>query len=338
MRVLRSLHWFDLPADAPELSTPAFREFMQRCFPPIRNSDGSWKRSRANRHADLDTQLATLLKKQERRPAVFMDVGMANGISTLETIRCLERAGLPVQTIATDRNLEAYVVRLSRDLDLLVEAKGHILLIEWHGWLFSPFCHFWDHVTGRSLLKWIATARGKRQVTRLGLPLTPGHVRPDGVVAGPFRLVTPELQGRADVLVRPDDILESTPPEWVGVADVLRVVNVLRPDDFTPLQLRQVAKNLRQRCREGGILVVGRNRMQRGVRPRWAATFFRAEPGGGWRTLERLGAGSEVEQFFDPNTEDRLPPVRSTSSPPTRSDGTPPAGLAEPDGDRGGTQ
>lgn len=338
MRVLRSLHWFDVSADAPELSTPAFREFMQRCFPPIRNSDGSWKRSRANRHADLDTHLAALLKKQEHRPTVFMDVGMANGISTLETIRCLEQAGLPVQTIATDRNLEGYVVRLSRNLDLLVEAKGHILLFEWHGWLFSPVCHFWDHVTGRSLLKWIVTAWGKRQVTRLGLPLTPGHVRPDGVVAGPFRLVTPELQGRPDVVIRPDDILEPTPPEWVGVADVVRVVNVLQPDQFSPTQLRQVAANLRQRCRDGGILVVGRNRMQRGVRPRWAATLFRAEPGGGWRTLERLGAGSEVEQFFDPTGKDRLPPDRSTNSLPTRSNGTTAAWLAKSTGDRGGTQ
>jgi len=299
MRVLRSLHWFDLPADAPELSTPAFREFMQRCFPPIRNSDGSWKLSLPRRHTELDARLVPLLKAQEHRPTVFMDVGMANGISTLETIRCLEQAGLPVQTIATDRNIEGYVVRLCRYLDVLVEAKGHILLIEWHGWLFSPFCHFWDHVTGRSLLKWIVTAWGKRQVTRLGLPLTPDHVRPDGVVVGPFRLVTPELQGRPDVLVRTDDILEPTPPEWIGVADVVRVVNVLRPDRFSPTQLRQAAANLRQRCRDGGILVVGRNRMQDKLRPCWGATFFRAEPDGEWRVLERMGVGSEVEECFD---------------------------------------
>jgi len=299
MRVLRSFHWFDLPADSPELSTPAFHEFMQRCFPPIRNSDGSWKLSRTNRHEELDTRLAALLKEQDRRPTVFMDVGMANGISTLETIRSLEQAGLPVQTIATDRNLEAYVVRLSRHLDLLVEANGHILLVEWHGWLFSPVCHLWDHVTGRSLVTWIATAWGRRRLARLELPLTPGHVRPDGVVVGPFRLVTPELQGRPDVVVRTDEILEPTPIEWVGVADVVRVVNVLRPDRFSPTELWQAASNLRQRCRDGGILVIGRNRMQEKVRPCGGATFFRAEPGGGWRMLDRLGAGSGVEQYFD---------------------------------------
>ncbi len=295
MRVLRSLHWFELPADSLELATPAFHEFMRKCFPAIRNSGGSWRRSRVNRHVEL----AALLKKQDRRPMVFMDVGMANGVSTLETIRCLEQAGLPVQTIATDRNLEAYVVRLSRHLDLLVEANGHLLLIEWHGWLFSPVCHLGDHVTGRSLFKWIASAWGRRRLARLELPLTPGRVRPDGVVVGPFRLVTPELQGRPDVVVRSDDILEPTPPEWVGVADVVRVVNVLRPDRFSPTELRQAAANLRQRCRDGGILVIGRNRMQEKVRPCWGATFFRAEPGGGWRILDRLGAGSEVEQDFD---------------------------------------
>ncbi|MFN9372782.1 MAG: hypothetical protein ACK6D3_12945 [Planctomycetaceae bacterium] len=338
MRVLRSLHWFDLPADAPELSTPAFGEFMQRCFPLIRNSDGSWKLSRKNRHEELDARLAALLKGQDRRPTVFMDVGMANGISTLETIRCLEQAGLPVQTIATDRNLEAYVVRMSRHLDLLVEANGHILLIEWYGWLFSPVSGLWEHATGRSLLKWIVTAWGRRRLARLGLPLTLGQVRPDGVVAGPYRLVTPELQGRPDVVVRTDDILEPTPPEWGGVADVVRVVNVLRPDCFSPAQLRQVATNLRQRCREGGILVVGRNRMQTGVRPRWAATLFRAEPGGGWRTLERLGAGSEVEQFFDAAGDDGLAQARNGMSPPPEGAGSPSVGPAERSGHRGETQ
>jgi hypothetical protein len=303
MRVLKWLQWLDLPPDSPTLSTPEFREFLEACFPPLRNSDGSWKRSRATRHGELDERLAAILHEQQVATPVFMDVGMANGISTLETIRCLERDGLRVQTIATDRNLEAYVVQLHPHLDALVESHGHILMCEWHGCRFSPHCDRWDYFTGRLLLKWGVTAWARRRLARLGLPLIsrPAAIGDEACpVEGPFVLVTPELKGRPDVVVRTDDILEPPPADLAGAADVVRIVNVLRPDYFSAGQLRQVAANLRQRCRDGGLLIVGRNRMQQGVRPRWAASLLQAEPGGGFRLLERLGNGSEVEAYFVP--------------------------------------
>ena len=303
MRVLKRLQWLNLPPDSPTLSTPEFRQFLEACFPPIRNSDGSWKRSRAIRHSELDERLAAILQEQQAATPVFMDVGMANGISTLETIRCLERAGLQVRTIATDRNLEAHVVRLHGDLDALVEPNGHILMLEWHGWRIPSHCDRWDYLTGRFLVKWGVMAWAKHRLARLSLPLAP---RPSATgaescpVEGPFLLVTPELKGRPDVVVRTDDILEPLPADLVGVADVVRIVNVLRPDRFSPGQLQQVAVNLRQRCRDGGLLVVGRNRMQQGIRPRSAASISQAEPGGGLRLVERLGNGSEFEAYFLP--------------------------------------
>ena len=317
MRVLKRLQWLDLSPDSPILATPEFQQFLQACFAPLRNSDGSWKRSHATRHGELDNRLAAILGKRLDRPRVFMDVGMANGISTLETIRCLERAGLGVQTIATDRNLVAYVVRLHKNLDVLVEPNGHILMIEWNGWRLSPACGLWDYLTGRGLVKWGLTMWAKRRLARLSLPLEPrsgGTAEDPGAVEGPFLMVTPELKGRSDVVVRIEDILEPLAPDLTGVADMVRIVNVLRPDRFPPAQLRQIAVNLRQRCRDGGLLVVGRNRMQRGVRSRWAVSIFQAEPGGNLQLVERLGTGSEVEAYFLPPggvASSRLPPAQS---------------------------
>jgi hypothetical protein len=105
------------------------------------------------------------------------------------------------------------------------------------------------------------------------------------------------LKDRPHVVVRRDDLLESLPTDLTGVADVIRIENVLRPDRFSPSQLQHVAANVRQRCREGAILLVGRHKGKNQERSDTGSTFFRAEPGG-FRVLERVGAGSEVEHFF----------------------------------------
>lgn len=115
--------------------------------------------------------------------------------------------------------------------------------------------------------------------------------------AGSFPVNHPDLKGRSDGVVETDDIIEPLATGLAGVADMDRIVNVLSPDRFSDTQLRQVAVNLRQRCRDWGLLVAGRQRMQRGVRPRWGASILQTKPGGSFRLLERLGHGSEVEAF-----------------------------------------
>jgi hypothetical protein len=301
MRILKSMHMLNLPTDSPEISGDAYREFMRGCFPPLRHSDGSWTRSRPSRHSEVDVRLVEILRERGLRPEVFMDVGMGDGTSTLETIRCLEAGGFPLRTVATDRNLEAYVVRLHRNLDVLCEANGHLLLLEWRGWAFTPYCTRWDYLTGRFLPKMFLSAWTRRRLVELGLPLEARAVDPTRAgcaIEGPYTMVTPELKNRPDVLVRTDDVLKPLPAELTGIADVVRIVNVLRPDRFSPTQLRQVAMNIRQRCKDGAIVVVGRNRLMKGDRLRLAATFFQAEPGGRLRVVERAGAGVEVEAYF----------------------------------------
>lgn len=301
MRVLRSMELLDLPAGSPRLASVEFQQFLRECFPLLRNADGSWKCSRATRLKELDERLVAVLQSRGLKPSLFMDVGMGNGTSTVDTIRRLSQAGLPVQTIATDRNLEGYVVPLNRHLDLLVEDNGHILMIEGRGWTLSPVCNGWDYLTGKFLFKRGLAAWARQRIARLGLPLPPTPGGPNsaaGPIAGPFLLVTPELKNRSDVVIRQEDILEPLPADLIGVADVVRIANVLRRDRFSPAQLSQIAHNLRQRCREGAILLVGRHLGREGEDHKRGYTFFEALGGGGFQVLERVGGGSEVEECF----------------------------------------
>lgn len=306
MRVLRSMELLELPAGAPQLDSEEFRHFMRACFPLLRNSDGSWKCSRASRMRELDDCLMSILQVRGRPPRVFMDVGMGNGTSTLDTIRIFERAGMPVQTIATDRNLVGYVVRLSRHFDLLAEVNGHVLMIEGPGWSISPVCNRRDYLTGMFLIKKGITAWARRRLMKLGLPLQKSMVAAVGdqnSVTGPFLLVTPELKTRDDVVIRHDDILEPLSADLTGMADVVRIANVLRPDRFSPAQLRRIAANLRRRCREGAVVLVGRHLGREGEDHKRGYTFFEAAQTGGFQVLKRVGGGSEVERYFVDSTD-----------------------------------
>ncbi len=84
MKFLKRLHLLDLPLDSPIDATTKFKRFLNNYFPPLRNSDGSWKRSCATGHGKLDERLAAILGKQQVCSVVFMDVGVANGISNLK--------------------------------------------------------------------------------------------------------------------------------------------------------------------------------------------------------------------------------------------------------------
>ncbi|MFN6108430.1 MAG: hypothetical protein ACK5EA_28760, partial [Planctomycetaceae bacterium] len=69
-------------------------------------------------------------------------------------------------------------------------------------------------------------------------------------------------------------------------------------DRFSPAQLSQIAHNLRQRCREGAVVLVGRHLGREGEDHKRGYTFFEALGGGGFQVLERVGGGSEVEECF----------------------------------------
>lgn len=303
MRLLRSMELLQLNHDSPKLQSRESEEWMTRFFTNSRNSNGTWKTTSSSRHRMLDDALIRVLDRRAIRPKVVMDVGVASGATTVDLKKAFAQHGFEVAIIATDRTINCYVVRLHSELDVLIEPNGHILKIELCGIAFSPWCSTRDCLSGLFLLKGALARYVDWRFKRAGLKL-PIH---DGLlndcrrrlsIDGPYCMITPELKGRPDVTIMEDDILSPTPPELTGVADVVRLAHVIRPDSFSENDIRQVVRNVRSRCREGAVVIVCRSNPRARVRGALEGSIFIAVPGGGFVLEDRVGPGSEVEGYF----------------------------------------
>jgi len=253
----------------------------------------------------MDDALIRVLDRRGMRPKVVMDVGVASGVTTVDLKRALERQGFEFQTIATDRTIHCYVVGLHDDLDVLVEPSGHILKVELHGRDFAPWCSLTDYLDGLFLVKAAVRRYVHWRFRRAGLrfPLEgPGATRrPGGLsIDGPYGMVTPELKGRPDVTILEGDILVPPPPGLTGVADVIRLAHVIRPDRFSADEIRRIVRNVRTQCNDGALVIVCRSNPRARVRAALKGSIFLAVPGGGFELEERIGAGSEFERYFLP--------------------------------------
>jgi hypothetical protein len=289
--------------DAPELQTREFEDFMRRFFRNILNSNGSWKTTRRSRHGTMDERLIRAIDTRGLRPKVVMDIGVASGVTTVDLMNSLKRAGHDVSMIATDRTIDGYVARLHPDLDVLVEPNGHVLKVELFGLEFSPWYSKSDYLSGLFVLKAILRRYVNWRVERsdarfpIGKESVPWSSK-GLAVEGPFSMITPELKGRTDVVILEDDILAPPPPGMVGVADVVRLAHVIRPDRFSPDEIERIAVNVRSRCRDDALVLVCRSNPRQRVRESLEGSIFVATPDGGFALHERIGPGSEVERYF----------------------------------------
>ena len=60
-----------------------------------------------------------------------------------------------------------------------------------------------------------------------------------------------------------DDVVAPNGAAMVGAADVIRVANVLQHGYFSDEQIEVIVRNIKQRCRPGGIIIVCRNHPDR---------------------------------------------------------------------------
>jgi hypothetical protein len=305
MRLLKSMEFFQLNYDSPEVRSREFEEFLESFFRNFRNSNGTWKTTARSRHDGMDEALIRVLARRRMRPRVVMDVGVASGVTTVALKKALERQGFEFETIATDRTINGYVARLHQGLDVLIEPRGHILKIELHGRDFSPWCSATDYLDGLFLFKAFVRRYVDWRFRRAGLkfPLEgEWEARRQGglSIEGPYFMVTPELKGRPNVTILEDDILSPRPPGLTGVADVVRLAHVLRPDRLSAGQIRRIVRNVRVSCRDGAVVLVCRSNPRARARAALEGSFLIAVPGGGFELEERIGPGSEVENYFVP--------------------------------------
>ena len=286
-------YYLELKPDDPVIQSERFAALEDAFFTSLRSANGSWKTTGHHRLDPINEIFFEVLARNATPPATVMDIGIASGITTLEWLGEYERRGLRIKMIATDISLTVYIVTLGRDFRVMVEPGGSIMQAELLGRGIRLWCGWRDFLNGSFIVRWGLSAIARRRLGRLGIAFPIGDVPQRAIVSGPYRLVSPRLRGRAEIVLVDDNILAPNRSEFVGIADVIRIANVLQYTYFSDEQIRTAVRNIRDRCRgEGSLVVVCRDKMGdlEGSILRLAADRFVLE--------ERLGPGSEVERYF----------------------------------------
>jgi hypothetical protein len=217
-----------------------------------------------------------------RRPLEIMDVGVSSGVSTLEWMDDLDRAGVEYRMTAGDVCVTAYLLAVTDWLHILIDNDAYPLQFEICGRaipyppglrrsvLFPPLPLLMH------ALRWL-------------LPLVPAAwLRQKGTRV---HLIDPQLQQRGIAVVE-DDLL--APCAFDHRFDVIRVANVLNRCYFSDESVVAMASTLRRRLERGGILIVCRtddDNVNHGT------VFVSTEPPH-LEVLCRIGDGSEIEQLI----------------------------------------
>lgn len=294
--IIPAQSYLRLKPDDPIVRSNAFPAIEDEFYQSLRTDSGSWKTTYRHRLDMINNLLFDALKPSDESPSIVMDIGMSSGITTVEWLAEFVRRGIAVKMIGTDISLSVYCVTLGRNVHVMIEPNGSILQLDLFGRGLRLWCGWRDYFNGSFVIRKTLGAFARQRLARLAIDFPikgPPATRHAAVVSGPYQLVTPQLRGRHDVLLADDNILEPNPPEYVGVADVVRIANVLQRTYFSEEQIGIAVSNIRARCRgEGSLVVVCRDKD--GV---LEGSILRAE-NGGFSLERRLGLGSEVESYF----------------------------------------
>lgn len=272
----------------------------EKFFYSIELSNGTHKRTWAGRLDDVDQVLLAVFRKFDVTPKTFLDVAVSSGVSTVSWCDALRQAGLRPSMTATDLTMTAYLIRLHDWLHVLVDKEGFPLQYDVCGYAWRPRCRFrfyplgngaltvlWDVLYRRTAGKYDLLARLK------SLGLTTPAVG-DPLIKAEIKLVTRRLRDNPDIELLDDDILAPTPTHLQRRFEVIRAANILNRGYFSKEQLRTAVTHLRDRLVGDGsfFLVVRTDETATNN-----GTLFLLNADGTFRVVERIGAGSEIEDI-----------------------------------------
>lgn len=267
------------------------QELLERgFFSSLRLRNGTYKYTYASRLDDLNELVLPLLPAA--RPLQIMDVAVSSGISTLEWLQQLSRAGIEHQMVAGDLTVNAFLISRGRHMHVLIDGTGHPLQYEVLGRVFPAppgrrrravyFLPLW--LLGRALAAHFGRLRAECLQSPAGRAEFEG-----GLVCRRIALVSPRLRRPANLEVVEDDIIDG---EWRGRRfHVLRAANILNHCYFDEPTLTRALANLRARVVPGGLLVICRTEPS-GYNH---GTVFRLRADSTLTPVARVGRGSEVE-------------------------------------------
>jgi hypothetical protein len=278
------MYFSDISADAARLEALEKRFFQSVALP-----NGTRKTTSHRRLDDLNALAGQFLPRD--RLLEVMDVAVSSGVSTLEWLESMERAGIECRMTAGDAMADAYLVSLGPGLRALVDRRGHPLQYEVAGVALSL------PLRKRNLLRFLAPVTWMKLA--LALIVAPALEASKRLEAGgrlgirwrPLKLVSPTLHKRNRIDVVEDDILVNR--SYRECFDVVRAANILNRGYFDDRTLTGMLTNLRGRLKKGGLLIVCRtNDLEENN-----GSVLRLDEHGRFHVLARLNAGSEVESL-----------------------------------------
>lgn len=247
----------------------------------IETSNGTRKTTKSGRLVAMDQLFFQTLARLNIVPRVAMDIGVSSGVTTLEWLREFEARNMDISLIATDLVMSVYIYSIGRHIKALTERDGHILQVELFGTGIRAYTRWRDYFLGGLIWR-----NALRTFVRSRLPQSPRN--------GPYYLVSPLLRQNCKVQLVDDDILAQNSSEQIACADVVRAANVIQRGYFGESEIWRAVRNVRERCRgPGSLIVVCRNRNRQ-----LEGSILRQNDRREFVVEARLGQGSEVEEFF----------------------------------------
>jgi hypothetical protein len=242
-------------------------EIERRFFAKVRLPNGTWKTTYPKRLDDVNSRLLELLP--QGRELELMDVAVSSGISTLEWDEQLGASGARYRLVAGDIYPDGRLASWGSWFAVLFDGSGREPLLLELGPLTLP-------------------VYSARRLARLVRPLLIPVLRLLARRSRPVPLVSPQLRRHGEIEVVRDDV--TVPGRFAESFDAIRAANLVQPAYFDERTLRTIVANLRDRLREGGLLVLCRTAEDGANR----ATIFRRR-GRDLVAEVSLNGGSEIE-------------------------------------------
>lgn len=258
----------------------------------LRTSNGTTRMTFSNRFRDVDEAASHVLSRFFAGDAglLVQDRAMSHGLTSSEWAQKLFRDFPRAQVEASDRILFLYRISLSNEESFILEPDGHPLQ-----YVRPPFVVSIGHREPlRFPLNHLVSLRARRRFRRLGLP--EGWRDSQGgkdykitkiCCVHPKARLLSKRDSRFRICAR--SVFDRTP----GLS-VLRTMNILNKAYFSSEQLVDGAMAAFESLQPGGIWIVGRTLEEDSTNH---VTFLRKREDG-WEALERIGGGSEMEEFI----------------------------------------
>ena len=278
--------------DVGENPTPEQIQIFEDLSFTLRTSNGTFRTTFRNRFADVDQVALRLIRRlypQETRLQI-QDRAVSHGLTAKEFAEVVFAAYPEAEYEASDLLLN--LVELTLD-------TGEIYIAEQDGtplqYLKAPFAISVHHREPlRYPLNWWISARARRRFDALRLPQNWTSTK--GGPGYQVRMI-PYVHPEALALSRSNRNFHfarrSVFDRTGGSCQVLRAMNILNADYFSPAQLSEGAAAAWNSLAPGGLWIVGRTLEEDFSNH---VTFLR-RTSDGWEVLERIGKGSAMERL-----------------------------------------